>query len=200
MSLIVDNVLDLIELFGEEETKQDLNSFSCPLNPEIEQFLVNDAIEFAKRKMSVTYIVSDSEDGSILGYFTLANKALEIKESAVSKNLAKKVSRYGILDENEGTYTVHSYLLAQFGKNFAVEGGRKIHASDLMAQVDAVIRQIQHLIGGGLIYLDVEKTDLPGKRYEKLVDLYRKTSNYVTFSERHSSTDGKDYVMMIKAV
>ena len=200
MELFVDNVLDLIEWIGEDEIAQDLASFSCPINPEIEQFLKKDAIEFAKRKMSITYIVSDSDDGSILGYFTLANKALEIRESAISKSLSKKVSRYGVLDENEGTYTVHSYLLAQFGKNYAIDNGKRIHAADLMEQVDVIIKQIQHLIGGGLIYLDVEKKDDPEKKYEKLVGMYHKTSNYVTFNERHSTTDGKDYIMMIKAI
>ena len=200
MSLIVDNILDMIELVGEEETLQDLAGFSCPRNKEIEEFLLKNAIEFAKRKMSVTYVVSDSEDGSILGYFTLANKALEIKADAISKGLSKKVSRYGILDEAGGSYTVHSYLLAQFGKNYAVDNGNRIHAADLMFQVDAVIQRIQHMIGGGLIYLDVEKTDDPDKQYEKLVGMYQKTANYVRFDERHSLSDGKDYVMMIKAI
>ncbi len=127
MSLIIDNILDLIDLFGEEETAQDLNMFSNPINPEIEDFLKNKAIDFAKRKMSITYIVSDSDDGSILGYFTLANKALEISAAAISKSLSKKVGRYGILDETEGTYTVHSFLLAQFGKNYAIDDGCRIH-------------------------------------------------------------------------
>ncbi len=69
-----------------------------------------------------------------------------------------------------------------------------------MEHVDAIIRKIQHLIGGGLIYLDVEKTTDPKEKYKKLLELYRKTANYAIFSERHSSTDGKDYVMMIKAI
>lgn len=132
--------------------------------------------------MSVTYLVSDSEDASILGYFTLANKALEIKRDAVSKNVIKKAERYGILDEEEGTYTIQSYLLAQFGKNYSVDNGKRIDATGLMGQVNMVIERIQHLIGGGFIYLDVEKNLNPenpdDKPYEKLVDIYRRKAGY----------------------
>ena len=74
MKPIVENILDMVEDMGEEEVQQDLESFSSPKNPEIEHFLKNNAIIFAKKKMSVTYIISDANDGSILGYFTLANK------------------------------------------------------------------------------------------------------------------------------
>lgn len=202
--LIVENILDLIEDYGEEETLQILSSFESPRNPEIETFLKRNAISFAQKKMSITYIVSDNKDASVLGYFTLANKALEIKRDAVSKKVVKKAERYGLLDEEEGTYTIQAYLLAQFGKNYSVDGGKRIDAVELMSQVNMVIEKIQHLIGGGFIYLDVEKTRNPDnpeeKTYEKLVDIYRNKAGYVPFNERHSPTDGKDYIMMIKSI
>ena len=53
--LFVDNILDLIEWIGEDETKRDLSFFSCPVNTEIETFLVKDAIEFAKKE-NVNYL------------------------------------------------------------------------------------------------------------------------------------------------
>ncbi len=202
--LIVENILDMIQDYGEEGTQQLLSSFESPKNPEIETFLKKNAISFAQKKMSVTYLVSDSEDASILGYFTLANKALEIKRDAVSKNVIKKAERYGILDEEEGTYTIQSYLLAQFGKNYSVDNGKRIDATGLMNQVNMVIERIQHLIGGGFIYLDVEKNLNPenpdDKPYEKLVDIYRRKAGYAPFNERHSLKDGKDYIMMIKTI
>ena len=204
MSLIVENILDMVEDMGEEEVLQDFDSFSSPMNPEIEQFLKHNAIIFAQKKMSVTYIISDEEDGNILGYFTLANKALEFSKDAVSKGIAKKAERFGTLDESAGTFTVQSYLLAQFGKNYAVDDGKRVNASDLMEQVNRTIAMIQHMIGGGFIYLDVEKTMNPGssdeKPYEKLIDIYRNKAGYAKFRERHSPSDGKDYIMMIKSV
>lgn len=204
MKIVVDNILDMVSDFGKEAVEADLSSFSSPRNPDIEHFLKNNAIEFAEKKMSVTYIVSDEEDGNLLGYFTLANKVVEFEKGTVSKNIFKRAEKFGNYDEGEETFTVHSYLLAQFGKNYAIDGGNRVHASDLMKLVDLVIKDIQHRIGGGFIYLDVEKRvdlDKPEeKAYEKLIDLYKKTSAYAPFRERHSFRDGKDYVMMIKAI
>ena len=51
------NILDMLGAIGEAELQQCLSDFSCPINPEIEQFVLNNAIEFAKKKLSVTYFV-----------------------------------------------------------------------------------------------------------------------------------------------
>ena len=48
------NILDLIDSVGEDEVKKGLSGFSCPLNREIENFIHKNAIEFAKRKLSIT--------------------------------------------------------------------------------------------------------------------------------------------------
>ena len=122
----------------------------------------------------------------------------------MSKSIAKKADRFGTLDEYAGTFTIQAYLLTQFGKNYAVDNETRFDAGDLMEQVHYTIKMIQHMIGGGFIYLDVEKTENPNdpddKPYEKLINIYRNKAGYVAFRERHSQSDGKDYVMMIKAV
>ncbi len=51
------NILDLLDTVGEDEVKSILSDFSCPKNQEIEDFLIKNSIEFAKRKMSITYLV-----------------------------------------------------------------------------------------------------------------------------------------------
>ena len=57
---------------GEEELKLILSEFISQKNNEIQIFLKDKAIEFAKKKLSITYLVTDSEAGELLGYFTLA--------------------------------------------------------------------------------------------------------------------------------
>ena len=42
---------------GEDTLVQLLSEFSCPLNPDVERFLKQQAIEFAKKHQAVTYIV-----------------------------------------------------------------------------------------------------------------------------------------------
>lgn len=63
MRLESTNILDDIDNYGEEKVKEKLSTFSCPINPKIEDFFRNKAISFSRGKLSVTYIVSDSEDG-----------------------------------------------------------------------------------------------------------------------------------------
>ena len=51
MQVITENILDMIENSGENELSNDLSAFSSPLNPEIEGFIREKAIDFAKRKL-----------------------------------------------------------------------------------------------------------------------------------------------------
>ena len=95
MSLAVENILGIIDRDGEEELALDLSSFSCGVNDEIQTFLTDKAIEFARKKMSITYLVSDDEDGELLGYFTLAHKVLEVPAAGLSNNV--KRSRWSAL-------------------------------------------------------------------------------------------------------
>lgn len=53
----VANILDLLETIGEDKVSFALSEFSYPKNEEIEKFIHNNAIDFAKKKMSITYLV-----------------------------------------------------------------------------------------------------------------------------------------------
>ena len=191
MNLIVDNILDMIQDGGEAETQEDLSAFSCPRNSEIESFLHEKAIDFAKRKLSITYLVTDASDGAILGYFTLAHKALEISAAALSKTSAKKISRFAEFDQTENSFTVSAFLLAQIGKNYAIDGGQRITGDELIDRANEVMEDIQHRIGGGIIYLDVE--EIPS-----LISFYERTANYRCFNKRVSQSDGIQYQQMIR--
>ena len=90
------NILDMIGAIGETKLKQRLSEFSCPVNPEIEHFVVDHAIDFAKKKLSVTYFVIN-ENGKIIAIFTLAHKAVEIGNMRLSNTKRRKISRYAIL-------------------------------------------------------------------------------------------------------
>ena len=75
------NILDMVEEIGKEATEAILADFSTrpsesaePLNEDIEVFLKSNAIQFAREKKSVTYLVVDEDDSFLLGYFTIAHK------------------------------------------------------------------------------------------------------------------------------
>ena len=55
------NILDMIEAIGEKSVNLILSDFSCPKNVEIEAFIRKSAVDFAKRKISVTHSVMDEQ-------------------------------------------------------------------------------------------------------------------------------------------
>ncbi len=57
MNLVLENILDLINEYGEEDVKAILSDFSCPKNVDIEDFLKDNSIIFAKKKLVRTYIL-----------------------------------------------------------------------------------------------------------------------------------------------
>ena len=77
MSFYAVNIIDLISSVGEDEVCAALSDFQCSKNLEIEFFLKKNAIDFAKRKISITHLILDDE-GQIAAYFTLTHKPANI--------------------------------------------------------------------------------------------------------------------------
>lgn len=67
----------MIFLIGEESVADILSGFLCPKNKEIENFVCNNAVEFAKRKMSISYLLLD-EYSRVLAIFAITHKAVQI--------------------------------------------------------------------------------------------------------------------------
>ena len=190
MSISVTNVLDELEAMGEAALREDLSSFSCDVNVEIEEFIKEKAIDFAKRKLSITYIVSDTDDGAILGYFTLTHKSILLNNEGLSKTVQRKLERYSRMDRNTGNYMASAFLLAQFGKNYGVGNGNRISGKELMKLVNDILSDIQRRIGGGIVYLDCE--DKP-----ELVSFYT-NENFKRFDDRFSEDDKRNYIQFMR--
>lgn len=60
MAYQIINLKDIYNELGENNTKELLKEFSCPLNKDVEYFIKNRAIEFSKQDISRTYIVMSS--------------------------------------------------------------------------------------------------------------------------------------------
>ena len=191
MSYTVLNILDIIEDNGEDNIKEALSVFSCPINTEIETFARSKAIDFAKRKLSISYIVFDNLDSQIVGYFTLTHKAIDIKGLNLSNNTRRKLSNHARYEEDSDIYSTSAFLLAQFGKNYGVDEGKRITGVELMEFAMDVLKDIQHRIGGGVVYLDAE--DKP-----ELRAFYGEKANYKLFGERYSKTDNIKYIQYMR--
>ena len=163
------NILDMVEAIGETNLKELLSDFCCPKNEEIQQFVRVNAYEFARKKLSVTYLVVN-EDNYIAAIFTLAHKAIEIGDASLSNSKRKKISRYAVLDSETSSYTVSAFLIAQFGKNYALSAEKRLSGNELMDLTFEVLEKVQHEIGGGVVFIECE--DKP-----KLVDFYNNENN-----------------------
>lgn len=70
---------------GEHSLYKLLSDFSCPGNPDVEFFLLHNAIEFTKKDQSITYLVFSESDAALVGYFSLAIKPISICAANISK-------------------------------------------------------------------------------------------------------------------
>lgn len=183
------NILDMAEAIGETNLKELLSDFCCPKNEEIQHFVRDSAYEFARKKLSVTYLVVN-EDNYIAAIFTLAHKAVEIGDVNLSNSKRKKIGRYAVLDSESGCYTVSAFLIAQFGKNYALDAEKRLSGNELMDLAFEVLERVQREIGGGVVFLECE--DNP-----KLLDFYQNEKNgFVPFNERYSVSDHTKYIQL----
>lgn len=184
------NILDGIETFGEEVLKDVLSKFVSEKNSEIEEFIREKAIDFARQKLSITYLILNTDNGVILGYFTLTHKSVILSSDGLSRTFQKKLAKYSRLDKDSGNYVVSAFLLAQLGKNYAVKADERISGKQMMRLVNDVLLDVQRRIGGGVIYLDCE--DNP-----KLKDFYA-GENFKEFADRFSSEDDRKYILFMR--
>lgn len=189
------NIQDMLKAIGEEELSRLLSDFSCPLNIEVEDFVRNKAIDFMKRKLAVTYLVMkkmDEEKSVLVGIYALSHKAIEITNTNISNTTRKKLSRYAVLDKDTDKYNISAFLIAQFGKNYAVPEEHLITGNELMDLTFALLRHVQYCVGGGVVYLDCENM-------EKVLDFYQNDCNrFKIFGERISELEQKRYLQLLR--
>ena len=190
MEFDVTNIFEFIDRHGEERVSSFLHTFSSPINPGIENFIRNKAIDFAYRKLSVTYLVTDFDDGQILGFFALTHKAVLIPQSRLSNTSRKKLERFARLDRATGEYMASAFLIAQLGKNYGVDNGKRITGRELMDLANDILVNIQRQIGGGIIYLDCEDR-------EKLIKFYT-DEKFQYFGERFSEEENQKYLQYMR--
>lgn len=113
-----------------------------------------------------------------------------MRSDGLGKTTKKTMSRYAQLNEATGAYLVSGFLIAQFGKNYAVDKGKRITGKELMRLANREFMDIQHRAGGGVEYIDCEAD-------AKLINFYE-GEGFRLFGERISEKDGKRYLQYMK--
>ncbi|NLL53426.1 MAG: N-acetyltransferase [Peptococcaceae bacterium] len=138
------NLRDMIAELGEEETKNILSSYLCPKNADIEYFLKNKAIEFAKQGIAATHLVfTDLREVPVLiGYFALSNKTIHISKRALNYNYQRRIKRFAT--PYDSGYMLSTLLIAQLGKNFTNEYNKLITGDELLKMALDKVKQLGH--------------------------------------------------------
>ena len=175
---------------GEDALKQILSEFFCEKNPDVDRFLKEQSIEFTKKNQSVTYLVFSNHDASLVGYFTITIKPITVKAEKFSNTMKRKIARVGELDEENGTYTLSAYLIAQLGKNYKDGFNNKITGKQLLQAAIDTIKGFQYMAGGMVIFLEAEDQ-------EKLMRFYENENGFKRFDVRETkSSDNEPHKMV----
>lgn len=188
------NLQVLIEENGEAWTQGLLSGFSCPLNPDIEDFLKRKAVDFSKQGLSRTHLVMSAltETPEIAGYFCLTNKTALLDTSPLSATVRKRVEKFSVYDDRIKEHFLSAPLIAQLGRNYSDSLNTPISGNALLKYACDKIADILYDLGGKFIYL--ECADTP-----KLLDFYR-ANGFVSFDRRYLDADGEYLVRMFKYI
>jgi hypothetical protein len=145
--------------FGEDTLRQLLSEFSCERNQDVEGVLKRQAIDFTNKNQSVTYLVFATDDAQLLGYFALTIKPITVSGEPFSNTVRKKLSRVSTLNEEEHTYSLAAYLIAQLGKNYADGANERITGAELLGLAVNQIELLQYQAGGMVIFLEANNED-----------------------------------------
>ena len=154
------------EELGEDDLRQVLSEFSCEKNPDVDRFAKEKSIEFAKKQQSVNYLVFSTEDAELVGYFAITIKPLTVKAESFRNRIKKKLARVSELNEQNHTYNMAAYLIAQLGKNYNNGANDRITGEELLGLAIKQLQQLQYLAGGMVVFLETLNE-------EKLLSFYQ---------------------------
>lgn len=164
---------DLLESEGKLKIQEEIKNFSSEYkegkkNEDVESFLKKKALDFSKQKLSVTYLVLCEDGLGLQGYFSLTVKPIAIPAKFVEKSnvVKKKWSKFATYDSSRKVYVASAYLIAQFGKNCLDKASNALSGNDLMNICMGVIKECQHMVGGGIVFLECENNPKLIKFYQ----------------------------------
>ena len=178
---------------GEAVLSSTLSSFAVPLNSEVEDFIRKKALQATKLKSSISYLVIDEDLADVVGYFTLLVKPFTIQAASLSSTNRRLIARFAEENTEAGDYTASVYLIAQIGKNYAIEEPLQISGGDLLNMALDKLRAAQDLVGGKLVLVEREVDRA------KLLEFYN-ANGFKSWNGRYDKKDQVQYDQMIRVL
>lgn len=128
--------------------------FSCRREEDLENFLVNKAVEYEKSDIGKTYLCVDKaelEKGEfvIMAYFTIAQRAIDI--SALSSNKRRKM--LGSFPGRDTLKSVSAFLIGQLGR-CDTYSNEDLSGEQLLNECYHAISLAAKIVGGRLLVLE----------------------------------------------
>ena len=178
---------------GEAVLSSTLSSFAVPLNSEVEDFIRKKALQTTKLKSSISYLVIDEDLADVVGYFTLLVKPFTIQAASLSSKNRRLIARFAEENTEAGDYTASVYLIAQIGKNYAIEEPLQISGGDLLNMALDKLRAAQDLVGGKLVLVEREADRA------KLLEFYN-ANGFKSWNGRYDKKNQVQYDQMIRVL
>ena len=118
-------------------------------------------------------------------------KPITVNAERFSNSLKRKIARVSELDEENGTYTLSAYLIAQLGKNFKDGANEMITGGQLLQAAVDTIKELQYMAGGMVIFLEAEDHD-------KLTHFYEYENGFKRFDVRKTKSGVHDPYTLIQ--
>lgn len=171
MTEMIYKVIPLGELLGKEYNQNKLNTafkrFSCQREADLENFLQEKAILYENTNLGKTYLILDSTELEnknfvIAGYFTIAQKSVDISEISAKKR-RKMLGSYPGRDKLK---SVPAYLIGQLGRCDSYSS-LQLPGDTILNECYNVISLASMIVGGNLIVLEC-RDGMFSKVYERL--------------------------------
>ena len=177
-----------IEGLSVADLKEALSEFSS-MDPNVEAFLKNNAEDFTRQHKSVTHLVFSRITMELLGYFAITIKSITASDKMMSKTMARAFKKIGRFDEEQGTYTVVAFLIAQLGRNFTPSLKDSITGDELLEVALHLLKGIQYDIGGTIVFLESQDND-------KVLSFYARNGFRALDKRLASYKDGRSYELV----
>ena len=151
---------DFIDGQSTNQIKKILKTFTCTINPDLQDFLHNKAITFERNLRSRTYLYASNENKSIVGYFTLAINYLQTDE--LQSEIIKVLDGY-----TDKINAIPCYLIGQLA---VCDELRKVKIGKfLLDDALEITNNAQMNFGGRFVLIDSVNND-------KVINFYKENS------------------------
>lgn len=187
MKYNVTNIRNIYQIAQENKVIELFKNFQCPLNPDIENFLLHKAIEFSKKSIAETFIVTTelNKENVIVGYFSLTMKVVRLKKDTFKGKMKKRIERYVQLTEDKKYFELSLPLIGQLGKNYHSNYNNLISGKQLLRLACEKLIEAQNIVGGRFAFVECADTS-------NLVEFYQE-NGFILFGERNLDADERKY-------